>query len=95
MTFLGSLGSLMVVPEPIPRLSFHFLRLSSFWSKERIVSKCDNMVSVDVKAFQGRSAASGWKHGSETDPSEESPSKLILMDGKRRFGISFVAVLVE
>ena len=32
MTLRGSLASPMVVPEPIPRLSFHFLKLSSFWS---------------------------------------------------------------
>lgn len=38
MHFRGSLGSLMVLPEPMPRLCFHFRRLSSFWSGERSVS---------------------------------------------------------
>lgn len=32
MTLRGSLASPMVVPEPMPKLSFHFLKLSSFWS---------------------------------------------------------------
>jgi hypothetical protein len=32
MTLRGSLGSEMLVPEPMPSDSFHFRRDSSFWS---------------------------------------------------------------